>query len=118
MPQLRGKWIAVSQQEKLVVAQDTGPVAQPIVHPYSRGWPVQALLGRELSADRQTVTVGTIPARSLVRAVRSDSISNLLGSMWNSQRLTPILRRNVSRVEPAKARDQRSRDRGDRSPLA
>ena|SRR5438105_6355263 len=79
---------------------------------------VQALLGRELSADRQTVTVGTIPARSLVRAVRSDSISNLLGSMWNSQRLTPILRRNVSRVEPAKARDQRSRDRGDRSPLA
>src|SRR2546428_518868 len=31
--------------------------------------------------------------------------------MWNSQRLTPILRRDISRVEPAKARDQRSRDR-------
>src|SRR2546426_3643256 len=38
--------------------------------------------------------------------------------MPNSQRLTPILRRDVSRVEPAKARDQRSRDRGDRRPLA
>src|SRR2546421_343968 len=38
--------------------------------------------------------------------------------MPNSQRLTPILRRDVSRVEPAKARDQRSRDRGDRRPFA
>src|SRR5438067_9558868 len=71
--------------------------------------------GRGFSAGAH---VGTIPARSLFRAVHSDSISNLLGRMWNPQRLAPILRRDVSRVEPAKARDQRSRDRGDRSPLA
>ena len=71
--------------------------------------------GRGFSAGAH---IGTIPARSLFRAVHSDSISNLLGRMWNPQRLAPILRRDVSRVEPAKARDQRSRDRGDRSPLA
>src|SRR5438876_12169826 len=71
--------------------------------------------GRGFSAGAH---VGTIPARSLFRAVHSDSISNLLGRMWNPQRLAPILRRDVSRVEPAKARDQRSRDRGDRRPLS
>src|SRR2546422_5033459 len=38
--------------------------------------------------------------------------------MRNSQRLAPILRGDVSGVEPAKARDQRSRDRGDRRPFA
>jgi len=84
-------------------------------HFYSRRWPAQAPLGRGSSAvDGPSPLEGS----QFPLCFRSDSISNLVGSMWNSQRLAPILRGDVSRVEPAKARDQRSCDRGHRSPLA
>ena len=97
-------------------------MAQPIPRISTlEGAPSKLRVGGDFLWVERTLTVRRIPALFVPRgplAAHSDSISNLLGRMRNSQRLAPILRGDVSGVEPAKARDQRSCDRGHRSPLA
>src|SRR5437879_11948167 len=97
-------------------------MAQPIPRISTlEGAPSKLRVGGDFLWVERTLTVRRIPALFVPRgplAAHSDSISNLLGRMRNSQRLAPILRGDVSGVEPAKARDQRSHDRGDRRPLS
>jgi hypothetical protein len=70
------------------------------------------LIPRDISTQEIYAFAASVKFRKIAKPAVS------LRSMRNPQRLAPILRGDISCIEPAKARDQRSRDRGHRRPLA